>query len=146
MADPELVELEEKLSESLGTRVSIERREQGGKLLIDFFSNDDLRTILDIFNAQKARGGATEMLEKHIATVGSTSINADAPAVAGATPGDESAIVSAPDPLVTSDLAYDRSKQEKLNKPKKKSGGLGWLLAGLGIVAAVVTLGATKDK
>ena len=37
-------------------------------------------------------------------------------------------------------------KEEELNKPKKKSGGLGWLLAGLGIVAAVVTLGATKDK
>lgn len=36
--------------------------------------------------------------------------------------------------------------EEEARKPKKKSGGLGWLLAGLGIVAAVVTLGATKDK
>lgn len=40
----------------------------------------------------------------------------------------------------------EAEEQEKLNQPKKKSGGLGWLLAGLGIVAAVVTLGATKDK
>jgi len=35
-------------------------------------------------------------------------------------------------------------KEAEENKPKKKSGGLGFLLAGLGIVAAVVTLGATK--
>jgi hypothetical protein len=36
--------------------------------------------------------------------------------------------------------------EEEANKPKKKSGGLGFLLAGLGIVAAVVTFGATRDK
>ena len=125
MADPELVELEEKLSESLGTRVSIERREQGGKLLIDFFSNDDLRTILEILNAQKARGGATEMLEKHIAKTDSVLENADAdtdaPATAGADESEstnaklsaDSAVFSAPEAIITSDLADDRSKQEK---------------------------------
>ena len=43
--------------------------------------------------------------------------------------------------------AEERARlEEEARKPKKKSGGLGWLLAGLGIVAAVVTLGATKDK
>jgi ParB family chromosome partitioning protein len=45
--DPELVALEEKFKESLGTRVHIERRDNGGKLTIDFFSADDLRDILD---------------------------------------------------------------------------------------------------
>lgn len=35
-------------------------------------------------------------------------------------------------------------KEAESNKPKKKSGGLGFLLAGLGIVAAVVTFGATR--
>lgn len=44
--DPEIVELEAKLTETLGTRVQIESREVGGKVVIDFFSNEDLRNIL----------------------------------------------------------------------------------------------------
>jgi len=51
--DPELVELEEKLKATLGTRVSIERKEAGGKLTIDFFSTEDLRAILDMFRETK---------------------------------------------------------------------------------------------
>jgi len=46
--DPEMVDLEEKLREALGTRVQIERKDVGGKLMIDFFSNDDLRAILEV--------------------------------------------------------------------------------------------------
>lgn len=49
--DPELVNLEEKLREALGTRVQIERREVGGKIMIDFFNNDDLRGLLDMIQA-----------------------------------------------------------------------------------------------
>ena len=45
--DPEIERIEKELSDSLGTRVSIERRQVGGgKLVIDFFSNEDLRTLL----------------------------------------------------------------------------------------------------
>jgi hypothetical protein len=47
LADPELVELEDKFKESLGTRVRIMKNENGGKLTIDFFSPDDLRELLD---------------------------------------------------------------------------------------------------
>jgi len=46
--DPDLVDLEEKLKESLGTRVRIEKKNEGGKLTIDFFSEDDLQTLFDI--------------------------------------------------------------------------------------------------
>lgn len=53
MVDPELMEMEEKLTEGLGTRVHIDRKEVGGKITIDFFSSDDLRTILDIINKGK---------------------------------------------------------------------------------------------
>lgn len=42
---PELLLLERELTESLGTRVRIEKKEQGGKLLIDFFSAEDLAHI-----------------------------------------------------------------------------------------------------
>lgn len=51
--DPELVALEHTLQETLGTRVHIERREQGGKIEIDFFSNEELRTLLNIINTQQ---------------------------------------------------------------------------------------------
>lgn len=106
--DPELTELEEKLSESLGTRVSIERRDNGGKLSIDFFSNEDLQTILDIFNSQKSRGTATTMLDKHIAKVDGETSAAPAGEAAG-----ESKVSAMPDAIVTADLADDRSKEEK---------------------------------
>jgi ParB family chromosome partitioning protein len=46
--DPEICALEEKFTESLGTRVKIEKKENGGKLTIEFFSNDDLEDILNM--------------------------------------------------------------------------------------------------
>ncbi len=63
--DPETQEMEEKLTETLGTRVSIEKRDNGGKILIDFFSVDDLHNILDLIKANKIKS-PTEMLDKHI--------------------------------------------------------------------------------
>jgi ParB family chromosome partitioning protein len=63
--DPETQEMEEKLTETLGTRVSIEKRENGGKILIDFFSNDDLREILDLIKTNKTKSPSA-MLDKHI--------------------------------------------------------------------------------
>ena len=51
--DPELAELETMLAGSLGTKVYIEKRAEGGKIMIDFFSNADVRTILDLLNKGK---------------------------------------------------------------------------------------------
>ena len=66
--DPELVDLEEKFAESLGTRVHIERRENGGKLSIDFFSNEDLHHILELVKANGVGGRkSTELLDKFMA-------------------------------------------------------------------------------
>jgi len=45
--DPKIMEFEERFSESLGTRVHIEKKPNGGQILIDFFSEDDLQIILD---------------------------------------------------------------------------------------------------
>ena len=39
---PEVVEMEENLAHSLGTRVTIEPREKGGKISIDYFTHDEL--------------------------------------------------------------------------------------------------------
>ncbi|OGI63499.1 hypothetical protein A2914_02665 [Candidatus Nomurabacteria bacterium RIFCSPLOWO2_01_FULL_41_21] len=66
MPDPEIVELEEAFQEKLGTRVHIERKELGGQIKIDYFSTDDLRTILEqIQNAVGAKA-TSEMLENYI--------------------------------------------------------------------------------
>ena len=53
MFDPEIVEIEEKLTEALGTRVQIEKKDNGGKIHIDFFTNQDLRTLLDLMKASR---------------------------------------------------------------------------------------------
>ena len=50
---PELLLLERELTEKLGTRVRIEKKEQGGKVLIDFFSVDDLAHIRAVFSEAK---------------------------------------------------------------------------------------------
>jgi ParB family chromosome partitioning protein len=52
---PELLTLERELTESLGTRVRIERKEQtgGGKLMIEFFSPEDLANIREILAARQ---------------------------------------------------------------------------------------------
>lgn len=48
MANPEVVDLEERLAESLGTRVHIEPKEKGGKITIDYFSYDELVSLSSI--------------------------------------------------------------------------------------------------
>ncbi|MBA3732808.1 ParB/RepB/Spo0J family partition protein [Patescibacteria group bacterium] len=64
--DPETQEMEEKLTETLGTRVSIEKRENGGKIMIDYFSVDDLHVILDLLKSNKIAASPTQMLDRHI--------------------------------------------------------------------------------
>ena len=69
MPDPEITELEEKLANTFGARVRIERSNTGGKIMIDFFSNDDLRAILDAVN-NKQELGTNSLLNNHIAKAG----------------------------------------------------------------------------
>jgi len=66
MPDPEITELEEKLAQTFGARVHIERANVGGKIMIDFFSNDDLRSILQVVNT-KQELGANALLNRHAA-------------------------------------------------------------------------------
>jgi ParB family chromosome partitioning protein len=46
--DPETKALEEELSDTLGTRVTIEKDKEGGKLVIDFFSDEDLESLIEM--------------------------------------------------------------------------------------------------
>jgi ParB family chromosome partitioning protein len=42
---PEVVDMEEKLAETLGTRVQIEPRDRGGRIWIDYFSHEELLAL-----------------------------------------------------------------------------------------------------
>lgn len=53
--DPEILELERRTAERLGTRVQIEARETGGKIVIEFLSPEDLRGIMDLLNAEREK-------------------------------------------------------------------------------------------
>lgn len=50
---PELLGMEKRLSEELGTRVQIEQRANGGKVHIDYFSEEDLQRLLVLLAEQK---------------------------------------------------------------------------------------------
>jgi ParB family transcriptional regulator, chromosome partitioning protein len=52
--DPHIIEMEKSFTESLGTRVRIEKGKEGGTVTIDFFSPDDLRALLEKFSAQQS--------------------------------------------------------------------------------------------
>ena len=77
MPDPEITELEEEFQEKLGTRVHIDKKEEGGQIKIDFFSVEDLRTILD--QIQKSSITPNELLERHIASIEDLSTTEDIP-------------------------------------------------------------------
>ncbi|HYD93394.1 MAG TPA: ParB/RepB/Spo0J family partition protein [Candidatus Paceibacterota bacterium] len=57
---PEIMEIEKSLTETLGTRVIIENRPNGGRLLIEFFSPEDLSHIV---SALAAEAGETKQVE-----------------------------------------------------------------------------------
>jgi len=67
LMDPEIAEMEEKLQESLGTRVHIEKKENGGYITIDFFTNDDLHTILNLIKPS-GDNNPNGMLDRFIAS------------------------------------------------------------------------------
>ncbi len=69
--DPVMIEMEKNFTESLGTRVRIEKTKEGGTVTIDFFSPDDLRALLE--KLEQGKKGEHSAL---------TSVSAGAPAEA----------------------------------------------------------------
>lgn len=47
LIDQELIDIEGLFKEKLGTRVRIEKKDEGGRVTIDFFNKDDLRALLE---------------------------------------------------------------------------------------------------
>jgi ParB family chromosome partitioning protein len=51
---PELLELQERLKDALGTRVKVEPKKEGGSAVtIEFFSSDDLKNFLNLINRRE---------------------------------------------------------------------------------------------
>jgi ParB family chromosome partitioning protein len=64
---PEVVDMEERLAETLGTRVHIEPREQGGKISIEYFSHEELMSLSRLLRhagEQKTHKGMYEKLRE----------------------------------------------------------------------------------
>ena len=80
---PEIIELEEKLTEALGTRVQIEAMKAGGKIHIDYFSENDLRNILEFikksFDEKSSGGESTESMIQKMDSSTPLEIQNDAP-------------------------------------------------------------------
>jgi ParB family chromosome partitioning protein len=51
--DPDIADMEGRLAESLGTRVHIEKKDVGGKILIDFFSYEELQNLLTMLERER---------------------------------------------------------------------------------------------
>jgi len=51
--DPEMAQVAKELTEALGTHVEIESRSVGGKVVIDFFSRDDLAQIIAVIQSHQ---------------------------------------------------------------------------------------------
>ncbi|RJQ35212.1 ParB/RepB/Spo0J family partition protein [Candidatus Parcubacteria bacterium] len=61
---PELLLFERELTEKLGTRVRIEKKDQGGKVVIDFFSVDDLAQIRTLLSEAGIKAVAAPVVRK----------------------------------------------------------------------------------
>jgi ParB family chromosome partitioning protein len=54
MFDPEIVEWEEGASKKLGARVTIEKKEEGGRIRIDYLNDEELRNIMNVINENRS--------------------------------------------------------------------------------------------
>lgn len=66
--DPEVIELEKKIAESLGTRVQIEHKQNntGGRIVVNFFSDEDLKSLLGVISALKSPSSSSTNTEKSV--------------------------------------------------------------------------------
>lgn len=67
--NPEMLALERELTETLGTRVHIKPEEQGGKIMIEYFSPDDLQSILNVLHKTDSGEKPQNLLNKFLASM-----------------------------------------------------------------------------
>jgi ParB family chromosome partitioning protein len=89
--DPAIIEMEKSFTESLGTRVKIDKNKTGGSITIDFFSPEDLRLIYERLNSSAGAKTTGNQIDKPVAVLGDLS-----PAGSVASSTDQSASDSTP--------------------------------------------------
>lgn len=67
LPSPEIMVIEQQLQEKLGTRVHIQQGEVGGKITIDYFSNDDLDVIVDVLGKAQAKRSSEDSFKAMVA-------------------------------------------------------------------------------
>jgi len=88
---PEMMELERSLTETLGTRVMIENRPNGGRVLIEFFSPEDLSHIATILAERREQ--EARLSQQAAESVEESRTEAHEPNVEETDPGTEAAPV-----------------------------------------------------
>jgi len=111
--DPEIEKIERELAETLGTKVSIEKRHGGGKLVIDFFSADDLRAILDKVHLHDQLGAIRTMRATGDRGDEMRSIENATPIALSATVDPPADIASVIDDTLLTDPYDDRARSER---------------------------------
>jgi ParB family transcriptional regulator, chromosome partitioning protein len=61
---PQVIQFERELTEALGTRVQIETREMGGKILIEYFSHEDLYGLIELLKHKQGSTGSLAALSQ----------------------------------------------------------------------------------
>ena len=117
--NPQMIELERELTEILGTRVHIEQSEVGGKVTIDYFSPEDLNSIIEHIqkDTEKKREG---FLARLMASASAEKKDAILTPSAGPSLASSVALSSLPESISTVEgntgeetLLDDRSREEK---------------------------------
>lgn len=79
LVSPDLMSLEKQLSERLGTRVRIEKKDTGGKLHIDFFSPEDLTNLCIVLTNPTAGAAAAPAITAAVTEAVEAPVQAEAP-------------------------------------------------------------------
>lgn len=134
--DPEMECIEKELAESLGTRVSIERRQVGGgKLVIDFFSSDDLRALLDRVHVAEALHAVRAIRNNEAMTANEFTALEQSTPISLSSPDAPEALLHPEEPIENSvlDIPYDdRPKTEQTQASSEEEPDL-YAVSGFGI-------------
>ncbi|MDO8623855.1 MAG: ParB/RepB/Spo0J family partition protein [bacterium] len=101
---PEMSEIEKSLTETLGTRVIIEANEQGGRLMIDFFSPEDLSMLVASLAVREATNEPSRAESRDSFEINTTSV--DAPIFPNTTQVESAKTPSAAEELKSDDDLY----------------------------------------
>ncbi|MCA9359230.1 ParB/RepB/Spo0J family partition protein [Candidatus Kaiserbacteria bacterium] len=99
--DAYLIEFEKQFTETLGTRVQIQKTDFGGKLTIDYFSTDDLAAILKRVRDEEASSNRGNEKEMSARLSNNTPLEVSTP------------VVSVPEPVVQKEVSEPVSEKSE---------------------------------